>query len=69
MKYVFTQDPDALVRERAAGTAECLAKKELGARDIIQHGGVYQLVACLSDAALPARDNAYQVGCCAFASL
>jgi len=50
------------VRERAAGTAECLAKQEVGARDIIQHGGVYQLVACLSDPALPVRDAAYKVG-------
>eukprot|EP00967_Tisochrysis_lutea_P076910 scaffold104205_cov19-Tisochrysis_lutea.AAC.2 len=53
-------DDDALVRERAAGTAEYLAKKELGARDIIQHGGIYQLVACLSDTALPVRDAAYK---------
>ncbi|KAF5834890.1 radial spoke protein 14 [Dunaliella salina] len=54
------KDNDALVRERAAGTAEYLAKKELGARDIIQHGGIYQLVACLSDASLPVRDAAYK---------
>lgn len=61
------QDKDALVRERAAGTMEYCAVKEVGARDIIQHGGLYQLVACLTDTHIPVRDAAYKVGvwqCC-----
>jgi hypothetical protein len=55
-----SQDPDPIVRERAAGTAEYLVTKELGARDLIQHGGVYQLVSCLTDTSRPVRDAAYQ---------
>lgn len=54
------KDKDALVRERAAGTAEYIAVKEVGARDIIQHGGVYQLVACLTDTVMAVRDAAYK---------
>ena len=43
------QDSDAIVRERAAGTLECIAVREVGARDIIQHGGIPALVERLED--------------------
>mmetsp|Transcript_35054 Transcript_35054/g.78025 ORF Transcript_35054/g.78025 Transcript_35054/m.78025 type:complete len:377 (-) Transcript_35054:404-1534(-) len=54
------QDDDPIVRERAAGTMEYLATKEVGARDIKQHGGVPLMVSLLKDSALPVRDAAYK---------
>ncbi|KAJ9518137.1 hypothetical protein QJQ45_010114 [Haematococcus lacustris] len=54
------QDRDPTVRVRAAGTAEYIVTKELGARDLCQHGGVQQLVACLQDSHTPVRDAAYR---------
>ena len=54
------QDADATCRERAAGTLECLALREVGARDIIQHGGIAQLVVCLQDSVLTVRNAAYK---------
>jgi hypothetical protein len=53
------QDADALVRERAAGTMEYLSVKELGARDVVQHGGIQQLVVQLQDQGTTVRDAAY----------
>lgn len=38
-----------MVRERAAGTLEYVVCKELGARDLAQHGGIPALLACLTD--------------------
>ncbi len=55
-----SQDADALVRERAAGTLEYVMGKELGARDVVQHCGVSKLVVCLSDAVPQVRLAAYQ---------
>ncbi|KAJ9518493.1 hypothetical protein QJQ45_018596, partial [Haematococcus lacustris] len=54
------QDRDPTVRVRAAGTAEYIVTKELGARDLCQHGGVQQLVASLQDSHTPVRDAAYR---------
>ena len=54
------QDEDALVRERAAGTMEYIATKEVGARDIIQHVGIPALVLQLTDGEEAVRDAAYQ---------
>eukprot|EP00798_Chlamydomonas_sp_ICE-L_P030259 gene30259-35246_t len=54
------EDADALVRERAAGTLEFIATKEVGARDIKQHGGVALLVGLLQDSVTAVRDAAYR---------
>ena len=43
---------------------EMIVSRDVGARDTIQHGGVYQLVSCLRDTSNPVRDAAYQVGDC-----
>jgi hypothetical protein len=48
------------VRERAAGTLEYIATKEVGARDIIQHGGISNLTAQLGDEVEAVRDAAYK---------
>ena len=53
------QDTHPIVRERAAGTIEYIASKEVGARDIVQHGGVPLLVELLEDVAMGVRDAAY----------
>ena len=53
------QDPDAVIRERAAGTTEYLASKEVGARDITQHGGIPLLMSLLEDEVTAVRDAAY----------
>lgn len=47
-------------RERAAGTIQCLVVKELGARDLIQHGGVQALVRCLTDLHDAVKEAAYK---------
>ena len=53
------QDPDAVVRQRAAGTLEYISVKEVGARDLTQHGGVQLLLSLLEDTVGPVRDAAY----------
>ncbi len=60
MLPVGPQDPDHLVRERAAGTLEYVMGKEVGARDVLQHGGIGALVALLTDSQAAVRDAAYQ---------
>lgn len=47
------------MRERAAGTIQHIATKELGARDMIQHSGIPALVTCLEDEETKVRDAAY----------
>lgn len=58
------QDDDALVRERAAGSLEYVASKEVGARDIIQVGvgGAHTARPCQL-----LSDNAYQTRVTPFA--
>ena len=53
------QDPDAVVRQRAAGTLEYISVKEIGARDLTQHGGVTLLLTLLEDSVGVVRDAAY----------
>lgn len=53
------KDPDALVRERAAGTIEMVVGKEVGARDVLQHQGIQSLVKCLKDVQDSVRDASY----------
>ena len=47
------------MRERAAGTVEYLVTKEVGSRDLTQHGGVPLLVSLLEDEVMAVRDAAY----------
>lgn len=54
------QDSDSIVRERAAGTLEYVTVKDVGARDMIQHGGVPELVKLLDDEVQPVRAAAYK---------
>ncbi|KAG2490634.1 hypothetical protein HYH03_011025 [Edaphochlamys debaryana] len=53
------QDPDEVTRAYAAGTLACLVTKEVGARDLVQHGGLEALSAALEDECEAVRDDAY----------
>ncbi|GIL46278.1 hypothetical protein Vafri_3299 [Volvox africanus] len=53
------QDPDEVTRSYAAGTLGLLVAKEVGAKDLVQHGGLEALAAALEDDCEDVRDNAY----------
>ncbi|GLC34015.1 40S ribosomal protein S14-B (RP59B) [Pleodorina starrii] len=53
------QDPDEVTRGYAAGTLVLLACKEVGTRDLVQHGGMEALAQALEDECETVRDNAY----------
>lgn len=54
------QEEDASLRAKAAVTARALASRELGAKDLVQHGTVARLAALLQDEAEAVRSAAFQ---------
>ena len=54
------QHPRPEVRANCSTTLGLVATKELGAKDIVQHGGVPLLVGLLQDAHMEVRDAAFK---------
>ncbi|KXZ51682.1 hypothetical protein GPECTOR_11g133 [Gonium pectorale] len=53
------QDPDSMTRTYAAGSLRLMSSKEVGARDLGQHGGLEALAAALEDECEFVRDDSY----------
>lgn len=59
------QEPDESLQAEAATTLHLLAVREVGCRDVLQHGGLQQLLQLLKQQSCAVKDAAYGTLCAA----